>query len=212
MLNRGMTIRSLSELLSDLQAHIEGDSITIKALLEQFHERGFGFFLFMIALPAALPIPALGLNTIIALPLMILTLQQAIGKRVVWVPQRWHDKTVSKKTIDGFVDKAASWVRRLEYFIKPRLIFMTQGVFSHFIGIAGFIMALSVAIPLPLTNTVPSFGIAVMAIGVLMRDGLAVIFGAAVGFVWIALLLTFVIVFGAEGFNIAKDFIKGFLP
>jgi hypothetical protein len=51
-------------------------------------------------------------------------------------------------------------------------------------------MALMVCVPLPLTNTVPSLGIACMAIGVVMRDGLAVIAGAIIGLVWIFLLLT----------------------
>ena len=73
------------------------------------------------------------------------------------------------------------YVKKIEWFLKPRLGAVTQGVFSNFIGLAGLIMALSVTIPLPLTNTVPSFGIAVMALGVIMRDGLAVIMGAVVG-------------------------------
>lgn len=206
-----MTIRTLSELLHDLQSHIQGDDVTVKALLEAFHERGFGFFLFLIALPAALPIPALGLSTLIAFPLLILTAQQAIGRHTVWVPQKWRQKKMSRDKIEGFIETAEPWVKRLEFFIRPRLSFVTQGVFSNMIGVAGFAMSLAVAVPLPLTNTVPAFGIALMAIGILMRDGLAVIGGLLIGLFWITLLLSFIIVFGAEGIDIAKDFIKGLI-
>lgn len=204
-----MTIRSLNDLLQDLQSHLTGESVTIKTILDEFHERGFGFFLFLIALPAALPVPAIGLNTIIALPLMILTAQQAIGRNRVWMPLKWQGKSVSTSKIEGFITAARPWIKRLEFFVRPRLSFITQGVFSNIIGVAGFIMALAVAIPLPLTNTVPAFGIAMMAIGVLMRDGLAVIGGMLIGLAWVVALCSVVMIFGAEGFDIMKEFIKG---
>ena len=70
-------------------------------------------------------------------------------------------------------------------------------------------MALAVAVPLPLTNTVPAFGIALMSIGVLMRDGLAVIGGLIIGLAWVIALVSFVIIFGEQGFDLMKNFIKG---
>jgi hypothetical protein len=62
---------------------------------------------------------------------------------------------------------------------------------------------------LPLTNTVPAFGIALMSIGVLMRDGLAVIGGLIIGIAWVVALVSFVVIFGEQGFDLMKDFIKG---
>lgn len=208
---RSMTTRSLSQLLQDIQDTIVADTVSFGGILEKFHERGFGFFLFLFALPAALPIPAFGINTIIALPLLLLTAQQAVGRHTIWVPQKFKAKTISKDKIDRFVFKATPWIKRLEIFVRPRLGFITQGLFSYLIGIMGFIMALAVSIPLPLTNTVPSFGIAVMAIGVLMRDGLAVIIGALIGMIWVILLVSFVMIYGPEGFDLMKEFIKGLL-
>lgn len=206
-----VTVRTLSEVFEDLKAQTTSPEISIENLLNQFHERGFGFFLFIIALPAALPIPALGINTIIALPLLLLTAQQAMGFKSVWLPQKWCAKTIKTSKIHAFIEKAKPWVKRLEFFICPRLSFITQGVFSHLIGIAGFFMALSVAVPLPLTNTVPSFGIALMAIGVLMRDGLAVLGGMIIGITWVIFIFGFLIIFGAEGIDMVKEFIKGFI-
>lgn len=84
-------------------------------------------------------------------------------------------------------------------------------MFSHLIGVFGLIMALTICVPLPLTNTVPSIGIAVMAIGVLSRDGLAVIAGAAVGMVWVVILALALIFLGTEGIDFVKDTIKGWL-
>ncbi|HPD83804.1 MAG: exopolysaccharide biosynthesis protein [Alphaproteobacteria bacterium] len=205
-----METRTLTELLDDLKSHITGDTISLKTLLEGFHERGFGFFLFLFALPAALPFPAFGLHAIIALPLLLLSGQQALGFHTIKIPQKWENKTVSRNQVEGFITMAKPWIKRIEFFIRPRLSFITQGYISNLIGVFGFIMALSVAVPIPLTNTVPSFGIAMMAIGVLMRDGLAVIAGAIIGLTWVILLLGFVIIYGPEGFDIVKNFIEGF--
>ena len=204
-----MNTRTLSELLSDLEDHMKTPEVSIKLLLEAFHERGFGFFLFLFALPAALPIPAFGINTIIALPLLLLTAQQAVGRHTIWLPEKWKAKTISKSSVSGFIEKATPWIKRLEFFVRPRLSFITQGHMAKVIGALGFIMALAVSIPLPLTNTIPSFGIALMSIGTLMRDGLAVIVGALIGIAWVTLLVGFVTIYGPEGFDIVKEFIKG---
>lgn len=212
MLKQGMSTRSLSQILTDLQDHVHGDEISVKALLETFHERGFGFFLFLFALPAALPIPAFGINTLIALPLLLLTAQQAIGRHTIWVPEKWKAKTITKDTVDSFITTATPWIKRIEFFIRPRLSFMTEGHISKLIGFLGVLMALAVTFPVPLTNTVPSFGIAMMAIGVLMRDGLAVITGALIGMIWVILLISFVVIYGPEGFDMVKNLIKGWLP
>lgn len=201
-------MRTLSTLLSDIQTQIQQEKISFGELLTLFHERGFGFFLFLFALPAALPLPGLGINTVIALPLLLLTAEQTLGRNTIWLPKKISQKTLTKAKIDGFIDAAKPWMERLEFFIRPRLGFITEGVFSPIIGVLGFIMALAVAIPLPLTNTVPAFGIALMAIGVLMRDGLAVIGGALIGLLWVAMLVFVTLYFGAEGIYITKDFIK----
>ena len=109
-----MTVRTLSQLFEDLKAHIQTPEVSIQTLLEAFHERGFGFFLFMIALPAALPIPALGISTIIALPLLILTAQQAIlqgllGQKVnLLILEKAQSLTLSHFEDSEFYDKLVS--------------------------------------------------------------------------------------------------------
>nr|MBX2834365.1 exopolysaccharide biosynthesis protein [Micavibrio sp.] len=65
--------------------------------------------------------------------------------------------------------------------------------------------------PLPLTNTIPSLGIAMIGLGLVLHDGLAVIGGMVIGLLWIAMLVFATIYFGTEGIDLIKDFIKSFL-
>lgn len=205
-------IRSLSALLSDLKSAFNGaETVTIGQILEGFHERGFGFFLFLFALPAALPLPAVGYGTVLALPLLFLSAQQAMGRHIIWFPDSVKAKSLKTAALSGTIDKAMPWMKRLEILVRPRLGFMTQGAASNIIGLCGVIMALSVLLPIPLTNTVPSLGIALMAIGIIMRDGLAVLAGAVIGLLWVSALVGFTLYFGAEGLEIFKNMIKSVL-
>lgn len=215
------SVRSLSQLLLDLKHRFSqedalrsepntvGDTVSIGNLLEAFHERGFGFFLFLFALPMALPLPVPpGINILLASPLLLMTAQQALGRHTIWLPEKMKQKGFGTEKLLRMIDTALPWTQRLEMFVRPRLGFITQGLFSNIIGLLGFVMALSVCVPVPLTNTLPSLGIALMAIGVLVRDGLAVIAGAVIGTAWVIMLVAVTIFFGAEGIEIAKEAIK----
>jgi hypothetical protein len=102
-------------------------------------------------------------------------------------------------------------MKKIEIFIKPRLGALTRDGASRIFGLLGLIMALTVCIPVPLTNTVPSFGIALMAIGFIMRDGLAILAGALIGMMWVGILVAGVILFGPEAIDMIKDTIKELL-
>ncbi|MCB9982201.1 MAG: exopolysaccharide biosynthesis protein [Rhodospirillales bacterium] len=203
--------RTISQVLLDLRERLPDERVCTFDLLEALHERGFGFLLFIFALPAALPLPGLGVNVIIALPLLFLTVQQALGRHSIWIPETMKHKSISKARFDATVEGALPFIRKIEIFVRPRFGFMTQGGFGNVIGLAGLVMTLSICIPLPLTNTVPAMGIALMAVGVIMRDGLAVIGGMVLGLVWVA-MISFVLIFlGTEGLDFVKEGIKSWL-
>ena len=203
--------RPISQVLLELKDEVPAEKVCTFDILEALHERGFGFLLFIFALPAALPLPGLGVNVVIALPLLFLTAQQAMGRHSIWIPEKMKYKSINRARFEVMVDKALPFVKKIEFFVRPRLGFITQGVFSHFIGLLGLIMALSICVPLPLTNTIPAMGIALMAVGTIMRDGLAVIAGALLGTAWVFMIFFVIIFLGVEGIELVKGTIKGWL-
>lgn len=48
---------------------------------------------------------------------------------------------------------------------------------------------LSILVPLPLTNTVPGIGVALVAVGLIERDALFVVMGLIAALVWVAILV-----------------------
>jgi len=204
-------MKGISDILHNIDETFTGERVSVAALLDTFHERGFGFFMFLFALPAALPLPAVGYGTILGMPLVLLSMQQALGRRTIWLPSSWKEKSIKHEKLKGMIDGALPWTKRLEYIIKPRMEFVTSGIFLRIIGVFGLVMALSVCVPLPLTNTVPSFGIALMSIGVISRDGLAVIAGAIIGMLWVCALVFIISFLGTEGIDFVKEVIKAYI-
>lgn len=197
-----MTLRSLSALLTELQSTLTGEKIPVSKLLEGLHERGFGVVLLIFSLPMALPVPKPpGISTIFGLPLLILAIQQAFGRHTLWMPRFIMSKSVSGPGLAKILEKSIPLTQRLEKIVKPRLEWVTEGVFSYLIGIAGAIMALCITLPLFGSNTIPGMGIALMSVGVLMRDGVAVIVGAVVGLGWVFFLAWAYIALGSGGLN-----------
>lgn len=208
-------IRKLSEVIRDFVVIIQTldtQKISINHVLDHFHERGIGFILIFFAAPMALPLPVPpGINVLLAMPLLILTAHQLCGAKRIYMPQKIRQKEVSKDKILSLSEALVKALTKLEVLIKPRLGWITTDRWSQFFGLLAFIMALTVCIPVPLTNTVPSFGITLIAIGFMMRDGLAVLTGALIGTAWVAMLAAAVIIFGPEAFEIIKKTIKSFL-
>ena len=191
--------RFLSAVLDEIKGTaVDHDRISIGQLNDGFHERGFGILLFIFALPMALPLPVPpGINVLLASPLLLLTFQQTIGRRKTWLPDFVSKREFNSASLTKVIDGALPWVQRLECLLRPRLAWVTSGLMSLVIGLSGFIMALSICVPIPLTNTVPSFGIAMMAAGVLARDGFAVLFGMCIGLIWVSML----VLLGQAGFE-----------
>ncbi len=206
------SIRPISQLLEDERATLTKESMSIERLLEIFHERGFGALLLVFSLPMALPLPVPpGINILLASPLLLLTAQQALGRHIIWMPERMKARRFSRSSFEKTLDNIIPWLKKLEILTKPRLAILTSRRAEMITGMLGFIMALCVCIPIPLTNTIPSLGIAMMALGVLMRDGLAVIAGAVIGITWVVMLACVVLFLGVEGIDLVKETIKSIL-
>tara|TARA_B100001093_G_scaffold169020_1_gene161749 strand:+ start:201 stop:818 length:618 start_codon:yes stop_codon:yes gene_type:complete len=205
-------MNSISDIFKNLDETLTGERVSVDHLLLALHERGFGFLLLLFAAPMALPIPVPPvINVMLASPLILLTAQQAMGRHTIWLPAWMRKKDISREKMSKMINSLIPWFDRLETIVKPRLQFITSGIFSYLIGILGLIMALAVCIPLPLTNTVPSLGIALMSIGVISRDGFAVILGAVIGMAWVSMLCIAFAFLGMESFEFVKETIKSFI-
>lgn len=179
---------AISDRLDQLTALAAGDRVSLGWILEQLHERAFGLFLLILALPCCIPF-LYGVPQVVALPLMFVAVQIAIGRRVPWLPASLAARDVATESLHRLSVRAGPWLRRVEAVSKPRLAFLTRRPLDRVVGVALVVFSASILVPLPATNTVPGFAVVVVAMGLLQRDGILVLIGAALGTAWIAALI-----------------------
>lgn len=162
--------------------------VTLGWMLEQLHERAFGVFLLVLALPCSIPF-LYGVPQVVALPMLFVAGQMAIGRRFPWLPERLTSRRVKAESLADLVRRGRPYIGFFERLSRPRLIFVTRRPFEQIVGLFLFFFSCSILLPLPSTNTVPGIAVAVASLGLLQRDGLLTLLGIVIGTAWIALLL-----------------------
>lgn len=179
---------AISDRLDHLARDAEGRDVSLFWVLDHLNERAFGLFLLFLALPCCIPF-LYGVPQIVALPMMFVSAQILIGRRVPWLPEKLGDRTISHESIAGLAKRAGPWLRRIEALSRPRLTALTRAPADRLVGIALVLFSASILVPLPGTNTVPGFAVVIVAMGLLQRDGILVTVGGIIGTAWIGTLI-----------------------
>jgi hypothetical protein len=181
-------ILAISERLKRLAEDVDGDAASMEWILGQLHERAFGLFLLVLALPCCIPF-LYGVPQVVALPLMFISAQVLLGRKVPWLPRRLGARTVSKTALSDLARRADPWLRRIEAVSRPRLGALTRPPMDQVVGLALVLFSASILVPLPGTNTVPGIAVVIVAMGLLQRDGILVVLGSLLGTAWIGSLV-----------------------
>ena len=179
---------SASELLQQMTMH-EGDTITIGEMVTIFKVGGFSLLLLVFAGPLALPLPAVGIASVMSIPMLFISIQLAIGKSSLWLPERISNKQLSMLTLNKVIGKMIPFLHKIEYLVRPRFRFFASRAGQCLVGVTCTVCSIFVAMPIPFSNTVPSAGIVIMCIGLLERDGIAILAGMCVGIAGMALTI-----------------------
>lgn len=172
------TDHKLSVELSEFVASLDGEGCTLFEFLEKIGDRGFGVMLLLLALPAALPIPAAGYATPFGLVMALLGVQIALGRSSPWLPGWLGRRRIPFKLLRFSVANGRLPLRAVELLIRPRMSRLAHSRATHIgLGTGIALLSLMMSMPIPLTNTAPSFVIFVLAAGFLEEDGLMLLFG-----------------------------------
>ena len=205
---------TLSARITSFVEGLNGKDCTLGELSEAFGEKGFGMLLLLLAFPAALPIPAPGYATPFGILMIVLGSQMLRGYRTPQLPEGMKKRVLKYSLLDFSLKNGASLFRVVEFFVKPRLENQVTKLY-RVMGLIIILMAAFMTLPIPLTNTAPSFVIFVMAASLLEKDGLSLIAGiilTPVALVIAGGAIYFALTYGVEAVTETfKPMIKGFL-
>ncbi len=187
--------------------------VTLGDIMELARERIFGFLLVILSLPSALPVPAPGYSIPFGILLLLLAVQLIVGSQTPWLPKNWLNHSISLEKVQGVFKSGLPWLQKIELISRPRLSYIcTSFIGRMVIGCAIAMMAISMMIPIPGTNTLPAIGIFVTGFGLLDDDG-AISLGGLVLCIMGAVLSSLILILGYEvvksGVGLIKDYLTG---
>jgi hypothetical protein len=177
---KGGRRRRVSEVLLDLAGDGSG-WLRLGDIVTALGDRGYGILIFILALPNVLPLYIPGLSALFGIPLALIALQMMLGLPRPWLPQSLLRRPLRRQEFARITHRILPWLLRLERLLKPRLPALTSLWAERAIGLFALVLALMLALPIPFTGIPLGAALALMGIGLLERDGLVLMAGAAAG-------------------------------
>jgi hypothetical protein len=175
------------EKVSDrLERWLQGDQPkTLASLIELFGGKSFAIvFVVLMALPA-LPLPTGGVTHVLEVVVMLLALELLVGRRTIWLPARWRRLEVGGTSRERFAVALVKRIRWFERLSRPRLGSLLRHRLSD-VAFGAIVLVFSLtaflAPPFSGLDTLPSLGVVLVSLGVLLEDvamaGAGVVVGA----------------------------------
>lgn len=176
--------RKASETLHALAAELPPDRISLRELLERLGDQGLLLFCAFLALPFLFPITIPGTSMPFGFMVVLIGIGVALD-RIPWLPRWLMERRVASATLAPVLRRGGDLFKRIERWVHPRLAVMSNSTLAMRLNgivlcVGGVLLLLPIPPIVPLTNTVPAWGILILAAGLLQRDGYFVLAGWAI--------------------------------
>lgn len=176
----------LDELAAIALASGEGE-VSVAGVMATLGERSFGPLLLVPSLIGLSPIGAIPMVPAVMVAVEILIIaQMLLGWKHFWIPPWLARRAISAPRLARAMDAMRGPARFVDAFLRPRLSFLTEGVFFYMIAVMCLLVALVTPIIelVPIAGIVPNAAVVAFSLAITARDGLWVLIAfAATGLV-----------------------------
>lgn len=169
--------RTFSEVLEDLGVSDE-PTLTLNEVVAAFGDRGIGALILVLSLMALFPWPPGG-KALFAAPIILLSVELATQRNEVWLPKWALKASLSRSAYRLATSRLIKPIRWVENLTRPRLEVFTGPISEIIIGVVSVLLAALMALPVPFFDALPGFTLIFFALGIMQKDGVAVLMGAA---------------------------------
>lgn len=157
------------------------EGVPLHELEAMLRGRGAGLLILVLSIPFVVPTPIPLLAAVCGAPMMAVGLRMALFRKSR-LPRFARDAALSPQVLRAVAGGLRKTVRPMAWAFRPRLIGALRGNWWRLIGLSIFLAAflLSLPIPIPFANLIPAVGLILLAVGLLQRDGVAILLGHVV--------------------------------
>ncbi|KAA2313330.1 exopolysaccharide biosynthesis protein [Pseudooceanicola sediminis] len=173
-------LRSLGDILDALENSSHDGSVSVGDVLDEVGVRSFAPIILVPALILVSPLSGIiGLPTIGATFIFLITIQKLLGRPQVWMPGILKRRRVKEEKLN----KAVDWLRKPTRWIDQRTHKRLTALVSRPANIITLLLILAICLIIPALEILPmvtsifAAAISFLAIGLLARDGLFTLLG-----------------------------------
>ncbi len=169
---------SISHVFTDFLASHTAKTVKFGDLIDALGHRGQAILLLLLSLPNALLLSSIpGLSTIFGVPMCFIALQMLMDLPHLWLPSSIRDKEIDRSVLDRIVSRSNLYLVKIERYIQPRLTVFTYGFFSKIIAFFLLVLSIIIALPIPFGNFFGGWGVVLLTMAVIERDGIVALLG-----------------------------------
>jgi len=183
---------SLAEMLETLVSESDGDTISIRQILEIVGTAAYGPLLIIPSLVALAPTGAIpGMSVLTGSIIFLVSVQMLISERTVWLPEKILKFEFCRAKLVRAIKKMTPYVAKLDRVLKSRLSILVRPPSTYFIASICLLLAITMY-PLaliPFAVAIPAMAVLLFGVGLTTRDGFVILIGflvtiTAVYFAW----------------------------
>ncbi|WP_428418393.1 exopolysaccharide biosynthesis protein [Methylibium sp.] len=170
---------SIVQRLRETAATLPAERVSMQTLAHAHGPAAHGTWLLLMAVPCLLPVP--GVGTVLGLGMVALAVAMWRGQSAACLPRRVAELELSShwaQRVLGMLASASAYAVAGR-FAKARLSHLASAEGRSWTAAAIGLMALIVVMPIPFGNVLPALALMLIGLGLVFRDGVAVVLGLA---------------------------------
>src|SRR4051794_33894928 len=159
--------------LEEALAEVRGERVSLGTIVDSLGSGGWGLSLLLFGATGLIP----GIAPVFGVALCVIAASMILGHGRPWLPERMRQWETERRGLNNGLRRLRPVLSRIERWLQPRGEAFLTGSMLRVAGIAALVNAVLVVLPVPFGNTAPAIATLVLALGLTMRDGYAVLVG-----------------------------------
>lgn len=163
--------------LREAAATLPAERVSMQTMAQAHGPAAHGTMLLLMAVPCLLPVP--GVGTVLGLGMAALAATMWRGHSSACLPRQVAELELSRHSAQRVLDMLASAYAMAGRCARARLSHLASAGRRSWTAAAVGLMAVIVLLPIPFGNVLPALAMMLIGLGLVFRDGVAVVLGLA---------------------------------